>query len=287
MKLFIKILFFALVLIINTINRSCFALPKIPFLISISIKDLETQKKLNNVYFEIIEEETGKKVFPSELLNDSPIIVNLEPEQVYTATIFKLGYVREILTISTINLSKTKQLKSEYNIEIFGELFERFKDEDYSIFDKSFGSIKFNRSIEDFVWDPNEVIQKKEEEIKDFRKKARRNNTNLVSKPIKKTSNTSPKNVDSGKTADKPLPKNVMVQKEPETLDELLEVSSVETKKDSINHGEVISTKITFVNGKITEYKMITFDWGPVYFKKDDLDIPENTYNLMKEKYKF
>ncbi len=285
MKLLIKILFFLLILIVNTINRPCFALPKIPF--SISIRDLETQKKLKNVYFEIIEEEKGKKAFPSELINDNPVIVNLEPEHVYTATIFKLGYVKEILTISTINLAKTKQLKSEYKIEILGEIFERLKDEDYSIFEKSFGIIKFNSSINDFVWDPNELIQKKEEELKDFRKKARRNNTNLVSRPIKKTVNTSPKDVDPSQTEVNALPKNRMVQKEPETLDEPIEVSSVETKKDSINHGEVISTKITFVNGKFTEYKMITFDWGPAYFKKDDMDIPKNIYNLMKEKYKF
>jgi len=252
---------------------TCFAQNKIPFSIAILVKDLETERKLNNIYFEIIDEQTSKITLPSAEITNSPMLISLEPEKIYTATISKAGYVKQILTISTQNLSKSKQLKSKYNIEIIGEIFEQFKDEDYSAFEKSFGIIKFNLQANDFIWNPNKILQRKEEEIKSFRRKARKEGNILVVKEAKKEDHTNKKeNVSPAKAI---------------LINDTSFVKSIEIKKEMVNNGEVLITSVVFQNGETKEYRRISYEWGGLYFKVNQSDISEVSYNINKTKYGF
>jgi hypothetical protein len=168
---------------------------------------------------------------------------------------------------------KSKQLKSKYHIEIIGELFEQYKDEDYSAFEKSFGTIKFNLMANDFIWNPNKVLQKKEEEIKKFRRKAKKEGKNLMVQQIKKTD-------DTGKIS------NIIPSKDNTSIDTIL-VKSIETKKETVNNGEVLITIVVFHNGQTKEYRRISYNWGGLFFKVNQADISEVSYNITKTKYGF
>jgi hypothetical protein len=260
--------------------NGCFAQTKIPFSMDILVKDLETEKKLNDLFFEITDDNTSKITFPSTPIGSTPLIVSLEPEHIYTATIFKEGYVKQILTVSTVNLLKSKQLKGKYHIEIVGLIFERFKDEDYSAFEKSFGIIKFNLQANDFIWNPNTTLQKKEEEIKKNRRRANKELNKLMVKQIKNTDYTS-------KTSPtKPKIVNTISQNA-EILSDTGFVKSINTKKELVNNGEILITSIVFQNGQTKEYRRISYKWGGLFFKLNQADISEVSYNLTKTKYGF
>jgi len=262
------------------ILNTSFAQAKIPFSISFLVKDLETEKKLNDLYFEITEDKTSKTVFPSTAISNLPLIVSLEPERIYTATITKAGYVKQILTISTLNLLKSKQLKGKYNIEIIGLIFKQINGEDYSAFEKSFGTIKFNLQANDFIWNPNIMLQNKEREIKKNRLKASKGENNLVVKGIKKTEYT-PKIGNAHQKTVKPItPKS-------ETLIDTAFVRSIATKKELLNNGEVLITTVVFHNGKTKEFRRISYNWGGLFFKVNQADISDVSYKLTKTKYGF
>ncbi len=281
MKLKLSFCGLLIVLLSQGIYSTCFAQNKIPFSISIRVKDLETEKKLNDLYFEITDDKATKVTFPSTEIGNNPFIISLEPERIYTATISKTGYVKQILTISTFNLLKSKQLKGKYHIEIRGEIFRQLKDEDYSTFEKSFGVIKFNLQANDFVWNPNKVLQNKEREIKNFRRRGNRDGNSLMVKQrsridyTSKTAQTTPKNS-----------KNITFSQTNALIDTSL-VRSIETKTELVNNGEVLITTIVFQNGQTKEYRRISYKWGGLFFKVNQADISDVSYNLTKTKYGF
>jgi hypothetical protein len=268
-----RIIEFVLLLVWSSFYNACFAQIKIPFFIAISVKDLETEKKLNQLFFEITDEKSTKVTFPSTLIANEPLIVNLEPERVYKATISKQGYVKQVLTISTHNLSKSKQPKSKYSIEITGDMFEQFKGEDYTAFEKSFGIIKFNLRNNDFVWNPNKILVQKENEIKKTRRKVRKDKDIIIEKQIKNIQNVSPKIITYLPKASTPY--------------DTLQIKSIETQKKTVNNGEVLITNIVFINGQTKEYRKISYKWGGIFFKLNQSDISELSYNLTKAKYGF
>ena len=269
-----------LVLLWQGIFNNCFAQVKIPFSISFLVKDLETEKKLDNLFFEITDDKASKIVLPSTTIGNMPIIVSLEPERIYTAAILKAGYVTQILTISTLNLSKSKQLKGKYKIEIIGLIFRQVFGEDYSAFEKSFGTIKFNLQANDFIWNPNKTLQKKGLEIKKNRRETGNVANSFMVKEIKK-------NDYINQTAQPHQKKAINNTAQNQTSTETGSIRSIDSKKEFVNNGEVLITTIVFQNGQTKEYRRISYKWGATFFKLNQADISDVSYNLTKIKYGF
>jgi hypothetical protein len=246
---------------------------KIAFSTNIIVKDIESEKELNNLFFEITDQTSGKTVFPKIPVSNHPMLFNLEPENVYTATISKAGYVNYVLTINTKSISKSKQLKSKYQIEITGELFELINDEDYSAFQKSFGTIKFSLQENDFIWNPNQSLYQKRQEIK----KMRANNKKVGAANPKQELTTS-----MPSQSEKAAP----IIKKQATADTLL-VKSIQSETKTIPKGEMIITYIIFRNGQSNELRKISYEWGGLFYKLNQNDITEAAYNLTKARFGF
>jgi hypothetical protein len=261
-------------------SHNCSAYFKIPFSITLKVKDMETEKKIDDVCFEIIDDESSKLIFQSDKIEKTPFLVNLETEHIYTATISKKGYVKQILTISTQKLSKSKQLKGKYQIEIIGEIFEWYNDEDYSTFEKSFGTIKFNLQANDFIWNPNKTILTKEEEIKRNRRSARKSGNKLN---VKQNRNTDFKS----KLFQSNYTNSSNTNYKLETPIDTPSIKSIETKKELVNNGEILITNIVFDNGKSQMFKRISYEWGGLFYKLNESDISEVSYKISKTKYGF
>ena len=270
------------------------------FSLSVITKDLETKKQISGAQLIIIDKNTNVRVHSALSSAEQQIKLNLEPGKDYILRISKDGYVNKNISVSTKNVPYNDKSTPSYIFEVTTDIFTEEPDEDYSAFRPAFGMILYNQTKKDFVWMPNEDAKKKEEELKNRRKEKRSNEEKNEKKDLKETGKKELAKVNANKSESiKKAIDNDERRREMEEYRKFLKEESMSSLKVDYNEPKLIyvnliqtetiehrnhivtETKVTFNAGKKVVYRKIVFEWGGTYYKQDEHDLTDVTYDLL------
>lgn len=270
------------------------------FSVNVSAKDLETKNQLDGVNIIITEKLSNTKVHSATSSANQKVILNLEPGKDFVLKISKNGFVSKTISISTKNVPISDKTIPSFIFDVSADIFTEEPNEDYSSFRQAFGMILFDETKRDFVWIPNPDAKQKEDELKDKRKEKRKQEEKNNKKSAKEESKDeleilAHKKEEAQKRAREREQKRKEEQEYKEFLrQEALSSFNVDYDAPRMLYAKVINTesveqrnyvatitKVTFDDGRKVIFRKIVFEWGGVYYKQDDYDISDLTYNLL------
>lgn len=270
------------------------------FSVNVSISDIETKNQLEGVSINITDKITNARVHSAVSSADQKIKLNLEPGKDYVLKISKNGYVSKTISISTRNVPVFDKTVPSFIFDVTADIFTEQPNEDYSAFRQAFGMILFDETKKDFIWIPNPDAKQKEEELKDKRKENRKKEEKSQKKNIKEESKDeldilAAKKEEALKRAQEREQKKKEDQAYRESMrQEALASFNVDYDAPRMLYAKIINTetieqrnynatvtKVIFEDGRKVVFRKIVFEWGGVYYKQDEYDISDLTYNLL------
>jgi len=270
------------------------------FSVNVSAKDIETKNQLEGANIIITEKANNTRVHSAISSSNQKIKLNLDADKDYVLKISKSGYVTKTISISTKNVPVFDKTIPSFIFDVSADIFSEEPNEDYSAFRQTFGMILFDESKKDFIWIPNPDSKQKEDELKDkrkeLRKKEEKNNKRSAKEDGKDEIDAlSAKKEEALRRAKEREQKRKEDQEYREFLrQEALASFNVDYDAPKMLYAKIINTetieqgnyvatltKVTFDDGRKVVFKKITFEWGGIYYKQDEYDITDLTYNLM------
>ncbi|MCC6253047.1 MAG: hypothetical protein IT238_11375 [Bacteroidia bacterium] len=268
------------------------------FSLGVAVRDSESKMQLNEANILITDKNTGAKVYSAFSSSDQKIKFNLEKNRDYILKISGSNYVSKTITISTRNVPDPEKNIPNYIFDVSAEIFTEIPGEDYSAFRQAFGMIMFDEVKKDFVWMPNPEAKQKEDELKEKRKAERKKQETKKSavetgiSELDKLEQRRIKAAERSKELEikrleeenfrKAMREEALANFNPNYFEPKMRyVQSI--SEDSIegqNHVIYIK-KVVFENSDIVIYRKIVFDWGGIYYKQNEYDISEMTYDLI------
>lgn len=270
------------------------------FSVNVSAKDIESKNQLDGVSILITDKITNARVHSAVSSADQKIKLNLEPGRDYVLKISKNGYVSKTISISTRNVPVSDKTIPSYIFDVSADIFTEEPNEDYTAFRQAFGMILFDETKKDFIWIPNPDAKKKEEELKDKRKESRKKEEKDQKKNDKEDGKEELEKLAAKKEeAIKRAQEREQKRKEEKEFREsmrqealasfnvdydaprMLYARVINTETDEQRNYIATVTKVIFEDGKKVVFRKIVFEWGGVYYKQDEFDITDVTYNLL------
>lgn len=270
------------------------------FSVNVSAKDIETKNQLDGVNIIVTDKLSNARVHSALSSANQKIKLNLEAGKDYVLKISKDGYVSKTISISTKNVPVFDKTVPSFIFDVSADIFSEEPNEDYSAFRQAFGMILFDETKRDFLWIPNPDAKQKEDELKDKRKELRKNEEKNNKKSAKDGGKDelevlAAKKEEAQKRAKEREQKRKEDQEYREFLrQEALASFNVDYDAPKMLYAKVINTetveernyiatltKVTFDDGRKVVFRKIVFEWGGIYYKQDDFDITDLTYNLM------
>jgi hypothetical protein len=270
------------------------------FSVNVCAKDIETKNQLDGVNIVITEKTTNARVHLATSSASQRIKLNLEPGKDYILKISKDGYVSKTISISTKNVPVFDKTIPSYIFDVTADIFTEDPNEDYTAFRPAFGMILFDETKRDFIWIPNPDAKQKEDDLKDKRKEKRK----LEEKNNKRNAKDDSKEELEKLAAKKEEAKNRAKERELKKMEEqefreflrqealssfnvnydaprMLYAKVINTETVEERNYNATVTKVVFEDGKKVVFRKIVFEWGGVYYKQDEYDISDLTYNLL------
>ncbi len=270
------------------------------FSVNVDVKDIETKSPVDGANIIITEKITGAKVYSVLSNADQKVKLNLNPGNDYILKIAKNGYLSKTISISTRNVRVSDKTIPNYIFEVSSEIFMELPNEDYSAFRQVFGQIYYDESKKDFIWMPNPDAKQKEETLKESRVEKRKVQEKNKKKSIqeegkKEIDRLQKKKLDAEKRAlereaqrkDDEAYKEAMRKEALESFNKdydapkLIFVKSMSTDTLEGQNYKSTITQVLFENGEKKVFRKIQFEWGGVYYKQDEYDLTDVTYNLL------
>ena len=271
------------------------------FAVTVSAKDLESKSQLDGANIIITKKSNNARVYNAISSSLEKVKLNLEPGEDYILKITKDGYVSKNITISTKNVPVSDKTIPSYIFDVTSDIFTEEPGEDYSAFRPAFGMILYDENKKDFVWIPNEAAKQKEEELKDKRKEKRKSAGKDSDKKNAKEESQDQLDVLAAK-------KEKAIQKAKDREAKLLAdkeyreflrkealasfnvdydapkkiyARSIANETEEGRNYNITKTIVLFEDGRKVIFRKIVFEWGGVYYKQDEYDLSDNTYNLL------
>jgi hypothetical protein len=270
------------------------------FSVNVSAADIETKNQLDGVDILVTDKISNARVHSAVSSASQKIKLNLEPGKDYVLKISKNGFVSKTISISTRNVPVFDKTIPSFIFDVSADIFTEKPNEDYAAFRQAFGMILFDETKKDFIWIPNPDAKQKEEELKDKRKENRK----------KEEKNQKNNGKDEGKEeleilaarkeeALKRAKEREQKRKEDQefreaTRQEALALFNVDYSAPRMLYAKVLTTdsleqrnyrvfitKVIFEDGTKVVFRKIVFEWGGIYYKQDDFDLSDLTYNLL------
>lgn len=295
------ILFYLLLItLILTGIRNASAQTDWSFSVSVSAKDIETKNQLDGVNITIIDKATNLKVHSATSSSNQKVQLKLEPGHDYVLKISKNGFVSKTISISTRNVPVSDKTIPSFIFDVSADIFTEEANEDYTAFRQAFGMILFDETKKDFIWIPNPDAKQKEDDLKERRKEMRKKEEKEHKKNSKEDSKEelellAAKKEEAIKRAKERDQKRKEEQEFRESMrQEALASFNMDYDAPRLIYAKVINsetieernynafvTKVLFEDGRKVVFKKIVFEWGGIYYKQDEFDITDLTYNLM------
>ena len=231
----------------------------------------------------------------------------LDREGDYTLICSKPGYFDKKIGLSTKGVSsldraKANDMNSNYKCQVDVSLFREVKDVDASVLKEPIGNIFFNPEKNNFSYEINEELEarlealsKKVDEVIQVQEKAlvqqekkTRMNTILADAIAKaKERQTNLKNPSLGSNQ---VNNNRSLNKSSDGTG-ITGTSDVDPStalvKTEVSSGARCTITKTVVNlhDRVTEFREIRYNWGAVYYKKNDADITDLNYKQYMRTY--
>jgi hypothetical protein len=270
------------------------------FSVNVSAKDIETKNQLDGVSIIITDKITNARVHSAVSSADQKIKLNLEPGHDYVLKISKNGFVSKTISISTRNVPVFDKTVPSFIFDVTADIFTEEPNEDYSAFRQAFGMILFDETKKDFIWIPNPDAKQKEDELKEKRKELRKKEEKNQKKNTKEEGKDeievlAAKKEEALRRAKEREEKRKEEQAFRESMrQEALASFNVDYDAPRMLYAKVINTetveqrnynatvtKVIFDDGRKVVFRKIVFEWGGIYYKQDDYDITDVTYNLL------
>jgi hypothetical protein len=270
------------------------------FSVNVSAKDIETKNQLDGVNILVTDKISNARVHSAMSSADQKIKLNLEQGKDYVLKISKSGYVSKTISISTRNLPVFNKTIPSFIFDVSADIFTEKPDEDYTAFRQAFGMILFDAAKNDFTWIPNPNAKQKEEELKDKRKNQYKKEENNQKKNNKDEGKEelealSAKKEEAIKRAQEREQKRKEDKEYREAMrQEALSSFNVDYDAPRMLYAKVINTEteekrnynatitnVIFDDGRKVVFRKIVFEWGGIYYKQDEYDITDITYNFM------
>lgn len=293
-------LFFILLISLGVAIPDAIAQNDWTFSVNVSAKDIETKNQLEGVNILVTDKITNARVHSAISSADQKIKLNLEQGKDYVLKISKNGYVSKTISISTRNVPVFDKTIPSFIFDVTADIFTEEPTEDYTAFRQAFGMILFDEAKKDFIWIPNPDAKQKEEELKDKRKEQRKKEEKNQKKNLKEEGKEelemlAAKKEEALKKAKEKEEKRKedLAYKEAmrqEALSSfnvnydaprLLYASSIHADSLEQRNYKMYITKVIFENGNRVVFRKIVFEWGGIYYKQDEYDISDLTYNLL------
>jgi hypothetical protein len=270
------------------------------FSVNVSAKDIETKNQLDGVSILISDKITNARVHSAVSSADQKIKLNLEPGKDYVLKISKNGYVSKTISISTRNVPVFDKTIPSFIFDVSADIFTEEPNEDYTAFRQAFGMILFDEVKKDFIWIPNTDAKQKEEDLKEKRKeqlkkeeKNQKKNTREAGKDELETL-TAKKEEVLKRTKEREQKRKEDQEYREAMRQEALASFNVDYDAPRMLYAKIINTeteekrnyittitKVIFEDGKKVVFRKIVFEWGGIYYKQDEYDITDITYNLL------
>jgi hypothetical protein len=270
------------------------------FSVNVSAKDIETKNQLDGVSIIITDKITNARIHSAVSSADQKIKLNLEPGHDYVLKISKNGFVSKTISISTRNVPVFDKTVPSFIFDVTADIFTEEPNEDYSAFRQAFGMILFDETKKDFIWIPNPDAKQKEDELKEKRKELRKKEEKNQKKNTKEEGKDeievlAAKKEEALRRAKEREEKRKEEQAFRESMrQEALASFNVDYDAPRMLYAKVINTetveqrnynatvtKVIFDDGRKVVFRKIVFEWGGIYYKQDDYDITDVTYNLL------
>jgi flagellar biosynthesis GTPase FlhF len=270
------------------------------FSVNVSAKDIETKNQLDGVSILITDKISNARVHSAVSSADQKIKLNLEPGHDYVLKISKNGYVSKTISISTRNVPVFDKTVPSFIFDVSADIFTEQPNEDYSAFRQAFGMILFDETKKDFIWIPNPDAKQKEEDLKEKRKENRKKEEKSQKKNVKEEGKDelealAAKKEEALRRAKEREDKRKEEQAFRESMRQealssfnvdydaprMLYAKVINTETDEQRNYIATVTKVIFDDGRKVVFRKIVFEWGGIYYKQDDFDITDVTYNLL------
>jgi hypothetical protein len=270
------------------------------FSVNVSAKDIETKNQLDGVNINITDKISNARVHSAVSSANQKIKLNLEPGHDYVLKISKDGYVSKTISISTRNVPVFDKTIPSFIFDVTADIFTEEPNEDYTAFRQAFGMILFDEAKKDFIWIPNPDAKQKEEDLKEKRKEKQKKEEKDQKRNSKDESKEeleilAAKKEEALRKAKEREQKKKDDQEYREFMrNEALSSFNVDYDAPKMLYAKVINTeteekrnynatitKVTFEDGKNVIFRKIVFEWGGIYYKQDEYDITDVTYNLL------
>lgn len=293
-------LFFVLVASLGIYAFDASAQTDWAFSVNVSAKDIETKNQLDGVNILITDKITNARVHIATSSAEQKVKLNLEPGKDYVLKISKDGYVSKTISISTRNVPVFDKTIPSFIFEVSADIFTEEPNEDYSAFRQAFGMILFDETKKDFIWIPNPDAKQKEEELKEKRKEQRKKEEKNQKRNSKEEGNEeidklAAKKEEAIRRAKEREQKRKEDQEFRESMRQealasfnidydaprMLYAKVINTETEEKRNYNVTITKVIFEDGRKVVFRKFVFEWGGVYYKQDDYDITDLTFNLL------
>jgi hypothetical protein len=231
----------------------------------------------------------------------------LDREGDYTLICSKPGYFDKKIGLSTKGVSsferaKVGDMNSNYKCDVVVTLFREVKGVDVSVLKELIGNIFFNPQKNNFSFDVNEelesrlealtkkiddVIQVNEKIKEQVEKSAKMNSvmTEAMAKAKERQNNLKNAHLGSDVVKKKdPLTKSADGTGISRTSDIDPTEAMVKTEVTGGARCTITKTRVSF-RDRVTEFREIRYNWGAVYYKKNDADITDLNYKQYMRLY--
>ncbi len=231
----------------------------------------------------------------------------LDREGDYTLVCSKAGYFDKKIGLSTKGVSslekaKSSDMNSNYKCQVDVTLFREVKGVDVSVLKESIGNIFFNAEKNNFSFEVNEDLEARlealtkkvdevimvQDKVKVEQEKSAKMNSIMTDALAKAKERQN--NLKSGQLGSGMVKKAGLLTKSADgtgiarTSD--IDPTEALVKTEVIGGARCTITK-TMVNfrDRVTEFREIRYNWGAVYYKKNDADITDLSYKQYMRLY--
>jgi hypothetical protein len=275
------------------------------FAVNVAVKNIESRDAIDGATILITNKKTNARVYSALSSANQKIKLNLEANEDYNLKISKDGFVSKTISISTRNVKVDDKSVPSYIFDVIAELLSSNGSEDYSAFRQAFGMILYDEQHHDFLWIVNPDSKQKEDDLLAKRKKDNKEKDSSNGKDRKKLAADDSIDLDKlnkkkedalsraasylQKSEDEKAFKEQMKQEALLSFNAdydaprmMIAKSIVYENAESINCKIAITT-VDFEDGRKVVFRKIVYEWGGVYYKQDNYDLTDVTYNHLQK----
>lgn len=275
------------------------------FAVNVAVKNIESRDAIDGATILITNKKTNARVYSALSSANQKIKLNLEANEDYILKISKDGFVSKTISISTRNVKVDDKTVPSYIFDVIAELLSSNGSEDYSAFRQAFGMILYDEQQHDFLWIVNPDSKQKEDDLLAKRKKDNKDKDSGSAKDRKKLAADDAVDLDKlnkkkeealnraaayiQKREDEKAFKEQMKQEALLSFNAdydaprmMLARSIVYENVESINCKIAITT-VDFEDGRKVIFRKIVYEWGGIYYKQDNYDLTDVTYNQLQK----